>query len=785
MNISYRWLQDYFETELPQPKVVADMLTRHSFEIESIDSVGDDTVLDVKVLPDRAHDCLSYAGIAKELASISGGSLRLKYIKDEEIQVPESNILRVEVEKETGCKRFSTLVIEHVEVKESPLWLKEALQSMGARSINNVVDATNFVMFSLGQPLHAYDRDLLTEDGGMWKLGVRFAKEGEVVKALDDREYTLSPSDVVITDNDTAIGIAGVKGGKSAEITHSTKHIILEAGSFDPIKVRKTSKSLGLRTDASVRFENEITPMLATKALHYAQRIISEIAGGSEYQVEGMTDWFPRKPGVYKVGVSERDVQDILGIPIDHAQLIDTLTKRAYPFVSVSPREYIVKHAPTYIGIPYTLGASITYDAPRTFDCSSFTSYLHAEAGIAIPRMSVDQYVYGKEISKEELLPGDLVFSNSNIGRIHYESVEWKKGTKVEQGIDHVGIYMGNDLVIHATKAGNGVVVEESLSQSPMFKNIVGYRRCIPYEEERVVVSVPYERIDMRTTHDLVEDIGKIFGYEHVVGVPISAHEKEVRDTLPFILGEQLREMFVSQGFSEVITYVFREKGERELENPLAKDKAFLRDSLVPGMKESFALSTYNAPLLNTETIALFEIGTIFKKDEEVFSCAFVLSSLDKKKSESIAQRIQEIQNAVKDIIGKDVSFVLIDGVYEAIIPLALQSEDLPRYSGDYGKTISRFSSYPFVLRDIAVFVPEGDDAEDMIRIIDSHSDGLLRTYRCFDTFTKEFPEGKKTSYAYRLVFQSFEKTLTAEEVLSIMDRSVRDIEKKEGWIVR
>ena len=164
----------------------------HAFEIESIEKVGEDSVLDIKVLPDRSHDSMSHRGIALEVALLSGIQ-----IKDEIRNLPqesalESNVLKVEVQDTKLCKRFSALVMENIEVKESPVWLKDRLMTIGQRSVNNIVDATNYVMFSLGQPLHAYDRDLLKEEGEGWKIVVRTAEEGESLTVLDGKEYALT-----------------------------------------------------------------------------------------------------------------------------------------------------------------------------------------------------------------------------------------------------------------------------------------------------------------------------------------------------------------------------------------------------------------------------------------------------------------------------------------------------------------------------------------------------------------------------------------------------------------
>lgn len=773
MKISYVWLQDYFDKQLPAPEKIGELLTMHAFEIESIDKIGADTLLDVKILPDRSHDCLSHIGIAREVALFSGVSLKSDVINPKALSVPESNVLKVEIEDTKLCKRFSSLVIENVEVKESPEWLQKRLATIGQRSINNIVDATNYVLFALGQPLHAYDRDLLTENGGGWKIVVRKAKAGESLMALDNKEYTLADELVIVDGNaNKVLGIAGIKGGKASEITKKTKDIVLEAANFEPVNIRKTSKKLGLRTDASVRFENEITPELTVKALKMVADLIMEIAGTDETQVEGLVDVYPRRANPYKVGVSLFEIRNLLGLSLDEAEVISIFQKRGFEFSIVDPRDIVTKFAPTFLSVPYKLGASILHDAPRCFDCSSFTSYLYTQAGIAIPRMTVDQLVMGEEIAKEDLQPGDLVYSNSGVGTIHKESIEFMPGTPVETGVDHVGIYMGYDKIIHASKA-EGCVVEEKLSESKGFANIAGYRRFIVLGP-RIVVTIPNERLDLRIREDLIEEIGRIYGYENLVAKPLTKWEGNIEIEKSTYYANVLRKLFVDNGFSEVITYAFRAKGEVELANPIAKDKPFLRSNLAEGLEESLKLNTHNADLLGLAEVKLFEIGNVFTKDAESLHIAFTGEEMVKK---------------ITEIFGFDISFKKIGSIFEidlsdSIEKLPEPHEVNPPFELSQNK-FKPFSEYPFVLRDIAVFVPEGESENIIIETIQKEAGNLLVSYRLFDTFTKEFAEGKKTSYAYRLVFQSMEKTLSDEEINPIMEKATAILNGKQGFQVR
>lgn len=776
MKISYKWLQDYFDDTLPSAEEIGNLLTMHAFEVESVEKIGDDSVLDVKVLPDRSHDALSHRGIAQEVSVHAKIPLKPEFLTLQEIHVPESNVLKAEILDTKLCKRISLLVMEQVEVKESPAWLKERLEAIGQRSINNIVDATNYVMLSIGQPLHAYDRNLLTEDSGEWKIIVRKAREGESVLALDNKEYPLQEDELVIADGneEKALGIAGIKGGKASEISAQTRDIILEAANFEPVNIRKTAKKLGLRTDASVRFENEITPELTLAALKQVSDLIVTIAGTEKTQIEGMIDVYPRPAHPYKIGVSLAEIQSVLGIEISKKEIESILTLLNFSFEYLAPFKCIEDIARTQLNVPYKLGASVVYDSGKFFDCSSFTAYVYSQVGFSIPRISVDQFVYGTPVSQAGALPGDLVFSNTEEGKIYTESVEWMKGTSAPQGVDHVGIYLGNDTVIHATRKA-GFVITEQLSASASFKTIVGLRR-MGSDEARFVVSVPSERLDIRLKEDLIDDIVKVYGYTHISSKKILPLSGNVEIEKKTYYSDVLRDFFVSEGYSEVITYAFRNAGSVELQNPLAKDRAFLRADLADGLTESFTLNDRNKDLLGITETRLFEIGNVFTEGGEYTAVAFV------------GGKKEHIEAKIGELLGTPLSFVTTEKVNEANFEHILADLPSPQTPPVAIESVVQrykpFSAFPFMVRDIAVFVPVGEE-ENILEIAHREAGSLLVHSRLFDTFTKEFPEGKKTSYAYRLIFQSMDRTLTDEEINPIM-QSVTDIlNSKAGWQVR
>lgn len=301
MKYSYNWLQKHIKEKLPAPEELKEKIIFHAFEVESFDQINNDWVYDIKVLPDRAGDTLSHYGMAREIAGLFNFTLK----DPEYIAIPNIPLLLPVEVKTDLCRRFIAVRIDGVKVGPSPLWLRTALESIGQRSINNIVDATNYVLHDLGQPTHAYDAKSI--DGG---IVVRLAHTGETIITLSQETKVLSEDMLVIADYVGALGIAGVKGGKNAEISSSTNSIILEIANFDPTSVRKTARTLNLATDASKRFENNISPVTAQLASRALIELIKEIGGG---EVTGINDIYPIASEARIISFKVSDIGRLLG----------------------------------------------------------------------------------------------------------------------------------------------------------------------------------------------------------------------------------------------------------------------------------------------------------------------------------------------------------------------------------------------------------------------------------------------------------------------------------------
>jgi phenylalanyl-tRNA synthetase beta chain len=267
----------------------------------------EDTVLDVEITPNRG-DLLSHFGLAREISALVGQPLRLP----NEIPaggVPALQKKGITISAPNACPFYSARRIENIKVGPSPDWLRARIETVGLRSINNIVDITNFVMLELGQPLHAFDADKLT--GG---INVRLATAGEKFLALDGKTYSLGQQDLVIADDARAIGIAGVMGGEDTGVTDSTTTLLLESAFFEPASVRRTARRLNLPSDASYRFERRVDPGMVLAASNRAAELMREIAGANPAAEIAAAGALPPSPP--DVSLRYEHCNEVIGVPV-------------------------------------------------------------------------------------------------------------------------------------------------------------------------------------------------------------------------------------------------------------------------------------------------------------------------------------------------------------------------------------------------------------------------------------------------------------------------------------
>ncbi|MCU0607734.1 MAG: phenylalanine--tRNA ligase subunit beta, partial [Candidatus Edwardsbacteria bacterium] len=276
MNITYNWLKEFVPFTWTV-KELADKLTFSGVEVEAVEDIGGgDFRLELEVTPNRP-DCLSLLGLAREISALSGLRINKPDCAVTETGADVATLANVRVDDTAGCPRYVARVITGVTVGESPDWLKAKLAGIGLRPVNNVADITNLVLYELGHPLHAFDLDKVAGH----TIVVRRAKPGESLTTLDGVERTLNADHLVIADAKRPVGLAGIMGGLASEISSATRNVLLESAYFDPSLIRRESHKLGLKTDASYRFERGADPNGLERAANRCARLIAEHCGGA------------------------------------------------------------------------------------------------------------------------------------------------------------------------------------------------------------------------------------------------------------------------------------------------------------------------------------------------------------------------------------------------------------------------------------------------------------------------------------------------------------------------
>ena len=285
-----------------------------------------ETVLHLDITWNRG-DCLSIVGIAREVAALCGGRLKPPPVDYVESGEPIEHLTQVAIDDPAGCPRYTARVLSEVKIGPSPLWMRRRLSLCGVRPINNIVDITNYVMLELGQPLHAFDYELLEER----RIVVRRARPGESMATLDEIEREISPDMLMIADGKRPVAVAGVMGGAGSEIRDVTRTVLLESAYFDPASIRRTSSALGLATESSHRFERGIDIEGVDTASRRAARLMVELAGAAA--ARGAVDVYPRPRVQHRIVCRMARVRSLLGMEIPDGEIVRLLESLELPVV--------------------------------------------------------------------------------------------------------------------------------------------------------------------------------------------------------------------------------------------------------------------------------------------------------------------------------------------------------------------------------------------------------------------------------------------------------------------
>ncbi len=687
-----------------------------------------DAVLEFSIKGAFGH-LQSVVGIAREIAALTGQPLRYPVaIKDQPSSrrlVPDAHFTGIVIEDPDLCLRYSAALIEDVKVGPSPFWMQQRLIRAGMRPINNVVDVTNYVMLELGQPLHAFDYDLLVaraQNPGNPEqpassrptIIMRRAYPGEHLTTLDGVDRALDPDMLLITDTAGAIAVAGVMGGANTEVSEATTRVLLESANFNFLSIRRTSQMLKLNSEAANRFGKRVDPELTVKALDRACDLLARLAGGTPQPVYG--DAYPGKPVPSTIELDPAYVNRLLGAQIPVEEMV------------------------------------------RILEALEF-------------RVDMERGGHG---DAESVLPA---------------------------------------------------------SASP-----------------RLRVSIPSHRQDVRIPADLVEEIGRIYGYDRLTPTLLADELPPQRRNLALEGEERVRDILVGAGLDEVITYSMIDIRDEErlrggsspadeipglaepsvkVLNPLSSDRAHLRRTLLTGL-----LTTARANLRFMDRVAIFEVGRVFHaRPDQILPAeprrvaalmtgpreattwlahdATPLGFFDLKGvAEALLQRLhltdvrwERFEHPA--LYPGRTARLLVDGVPVGLLgelhPVTRAAFDLPEQPvvgmefdldallAGWGKphAMSDISAQPPVYEDLAVVVDDAVPADQVEAVIRQSGGKLLVGVALFDVYRGgQIPPGKK-SLAYALTYQAPDRTLTDEDTRKLRARIVARLERELGATLR
>lgn len=658
-----------------------EMKSEHVYQIQEDIPLGTDLIeywnlngktLEIEITPNRP-DCLGVIGVARELATLCGKTLQQPDTKFNVIGNPTKDFVKVTIEDLNGCPRYCAGFMESVEIKPSPIWLRRRLMNAGIRPINNVVDISNYVMLETGHPVHIFDYSKIS-DG---HIIVRKALEGEQVTLLDEKLYSLNGIETLITDKDKILAIGGIMGAHESGVSDSTKNIVLEVAYFNPVRIRRSSKSLNIKSDASYRFERGVDPNDSLFVMKRLVHLIEKIANG----------------------------------------------KATRDFVDVYPKEITPKQ------------------------------------------------VKLRESKLSKLL-------GTNVDRNAVQRILISLGMKVE--------------------------------------NV----------EDGWITQIPTFRPDISIEEDLIEEIGRIYGYDKIIqqAPRISASGKGWSELSTF--RKTIRQLLIGSGFDETVSLSFTSSSIvkqimdidlLKLKNPMTEDMDCLRPSLVFGLIDSLS---YNAKR-QIRDIKFFEIAKVYYLDNGVpiekekvgvimtgqlneedytdhrsvslLSMKGVLDELSDHLSvnlEVVPAQIDwltagrsgkiQLENETVGIIGMlNSKFNQIYDIKGEVYYMELDLEQIFKNSRTV-KQLRDISNFPAVRRDISLLIPIGFSSQQITSFL-MKSNQYVEKVGVSDIYTgKDIPQNMM-SVTFYVIYRASDRSLTDEEINTIFDKTVGDIESTFG----
>lgn len=739
----------------------------------------DDDILEFELTANRG-DCFSVVGLVRELAVLTKKSARLPEIKVNEDDAAEASALvKIGIDAPDLCSRFSARVLTNVKLAPSPDWLVKRIEGAGMRAINNVVDVTNFVMLELGQPLHAYDFDKVVGH----QLTARRAVEGEPLHTLDDTNRLAKGGELVIADAEKAAGLAGIMGGFESEITESTKTVILEAAAFNYASIRRTSRAVGIHSEASGRFERGTNVNGTIAALDRVAQLLQD--AGACKVCKGVIDVYPVQKPEVKIKFTTAQINSRLGTNYSDSEIVDVLEKLGFEIDPINKVEEMSDEVVDKI-------AAATKNISKA----------------------------AREIGKKPKVENFINNIGATFGNL-FQNVG-KARDNAEDTVKDSGV---NDFVQNISAAVGDMV------------KTVDLKLASAYE-----ATVPDWRNDVTLPDDLSEEVARIFGFDKIPStLPKGNQQGRQSATQNFV--DKIKAILSSLGMCEELSFAFtsetmldkmRVPVDSELRravpimNPLTDVAPLLRTTLLASIFENAARNFSR----KNEDVRLFEVAPVFipkalpitELPHERQQLAGLLMGRREPKgwSQDAAQiDFYDAKGIVEELFaGLSIgNYVVEAGEHYALHPgktavfkkgrdvLATVGEVHPAVAEALGirkkiyvfeadiETLQRFAAkkfslaslpkYPSISRDLAILVEHDVAADDVEKVIAKNGGTFFKGVTLFDVYTGERISADKKSLAFAIEFRSNERTLKDEEADAAFANILAAVEKDFGATLR
>ncbi|WP_201366506.1 phenylalanine--tRNA ligase subunit beta, partial [Dictyobacter formicarum] len=698
-----------------------------------VDLLGE-VVLDFSIKAHRG-DLNSIIGVAREVAALTKQPLRLPEPHFQEQGTPATELVKVTVEDSELCPRYTARVVSNVKVGPSSSWMARRLLAAGLRPINNVVDITNYVLLEYGQPLHSFDYDLVPEH----HIIVRRAQPGEELTTLDGVTRKLKPDMLLITDPTGPTAIAGVMGGAVSEVSDKTTTVLLESANFHPGNVRRTSTTLGLRTDASSHFEKGLDPELALLGSNRAMQLLAELAGGSVHL--GVVDVYPQPVQSLTMPFSTDDVEWLTSMQVTQGEVVEALSALNFTVTPAEDGKSMQVTIPTY-------RTDVTQSADLVEEVIRLIGYEHIPSTIPdgpLPEQTIDRW-----FEREQVIRNLMVGAGLN-EIVSYTLTSRARMIKLLAQVDSASA----SLLLQSPNR-SAAQEEARIAASNINTSVATFdAHALPAITIVNPLSPDLEALRLTLMSNLLETIQQ--------------NSKYTKDGLRFF--EIGRRYLPTDGKSSLpderrtVAIAMSGPAENTWLPELSRPADFydlkgVAETLLEGLKiQNYRFVPTQHPTFHPGRCALLELAYTTDNGDEVFRPVGVLGEVHP----LVQQRYDLSQRAY-------LAEFDLEALYAAV-PTQLTYQQISRHQA--------------LTRDLALVVDQHIAAQDIKNDIIRHGGELLRSVDLFDVYTGDpIPAGKK-NLTYTLVYQAQDRTLKDTEANELQERIIRVLHEDFGAVLR